>query len=224
MQKVLKKVFDRSLFFIVPYLIILAGSCIVMLIYSKSTIHIWFNSHHDGFWDVFFSKITFLGDGMFVIGVTVFLLFFRFGNSLLAGITYAVSSLIVQISKRFIFEGMPRPKLYFEGKYSLHFVDGVDIYLRNSFPSGHSASVFALFLSLALITRYPFIKIFLLGLAVIVSYSRIYLSQHFLIDVSAGSLIGVLTTLIYYYYHLKYHQSWMDESLISIINTRKKEK
>jgi len=35
--------------------------------------------------------------------------------------------------------------------------------------------------------------------AILVAYSRIYLSQHFLTDVLAGSLIGVSIAMIVYY-------------------------
>jgi membrane-associated phospholipid phosphatase len=36
-------------------------------------------------------------------------------------------------------------------------------------------------------------------IAIITAYSRIYLSQHFLQDVVAGSLLGVITSSVIYY-------------------------
>jgi membrane-associated phospholipid phosphatase len=41
--------------------------------------------------------------------------------------------------------------------------------------------------------------ILLLLIAIITAYSRIYLSQHFLQDVVAGSVLGVITSSVIYY-------------------------
>jgi membrane-associated phospholipid phosphatase len=63
-----------------------------------------------------------------------------------------------------------------------------------------------------------FYKVLLLILALLTGYSRIYLSQHFLEDVYAGSIIGVSTTfLVYYFVHKKEHD-WMDGSIVNFFN------
>jgi len=160
-----------------------------------------------------FAHITLCGDGIFVILVALCLLFYRVGYSILIISTYALTSVIVQILKKIFFAGAPRPKLYFQGLYDLHFVQGVNVHSINSFPSGHAASAFALFLCLALITRYQILRIVFLFLAIFVAYSRIYLSQHFLVDIVVGSLIGIIIVIVYYYFHKKIKGEWINKPL-----------
>jgi len=55
-------------------------------------------------------------------------------------------------------------------------------------------------------------------LAVLVGYSRIYLSQHFLFDVYFGALFGVISAFIIIFMMQKFNQEWLDKSLVKIIN------
>jgi membrane-associated phospholipid phosphatase len=116
----------------------------------------------------------------------------------------------VQILKRIVFADYPRPAGYFQDTVQLHLVEGVRLLYGHSFPSGHSASAFALFLTLSVLSRNRFIQVISFVLACAVAYSRVYLSQHFLSDILAGSLIGVIGTLglytVFYKKDLKWHQ------------------
>jgi membrane-associated phospholipid phosphatase len=216
MNNILKK----TGFFIYPYIVLLAYSIFLLLSFTKAEIHIWSNTHNSAFLDIFFKNITFFGNGFFVILIGLAMLFYRFRYSLMIFTTYAVSGLIAQILKRFIFPGILRPKIYFQGIYDLHIVKGVEVLSSNSFPSGHSASAFALFLCLASITRNNILKMLFLLIAVIVAYSRIYLSQHFFIDVVTGSFIGILVTFSYMFFENSLYKDWMETSLSSLINKR----
>jgi len=67
----------------------------------------------------------------------------------------------------------------------------------NSFPSGHTVTAFSAAVVLSYVSvnkRYGFI--FLL-LAIGVAYSRMYLSQHFFEDVTAGSILGTFSTIMW---------------------------
>lgn len=61
---------------------------------------------------------------------------------------------------------------------------------KYSFPSGHSITAFAVALSLGLF--YPELMGYLLTVAFLIASSRIILGMHFLSDVIAGSVIGIL--------------------------------
>lgn len=65
-----------------------------------------------------------------------------------------------------------------------------------SFPSGHSFTVFALGVLLAL--RHPWTAPWALGLATLIACSRIAVGVHFPIDVIAGALLGSLTGYLFY--------------------------
>ena len=61
----------------------------------------------------------------------------------------------------------------------------------NSFPSGHTTAAFAFFCALSILARkHPLLQSLFFLLAAGVAYSRMYLSQHFLADVLAGSLLA----------------------------------
>lgn len=204
------KVLKNNLFFLVPCLIVSLVTGLALAIYSKSDIHIWLNSHNSGFFDWVFSHVTILGDGIFVICIAVILVFYSLRSSVFLLTAYLSTGLVVQILKRVIFADYQRPVKYFHDTVQLHLIDGVRLLNGHSFPSGHSASAFALFLSIAMITRNRFLKLACFILACTVAYSRVYLSQHFLVDIFAGSLIGVIGTLALYpvFYHKdhKWHQ------------------
>jgi len=80
----------------------------------------------------------------------------------------------------------PHPAFDVRTSYFLRFVPSD----RFSFPSGHSANAFALATVLALTS--PWMATPALALAASVAASRVVLGLHFLSDVVAGSLLGVL--------------------------------
>jgi membrane-associated phospholipid phosphatase len=199
----IKRIINESRYFLYPYIFVLTASLTLLLYYSKSEIHIWINSHNNIFFDFFFSKITYLGDGITAVIICLLLLFYRIRYSIFTFFAYAFSGIIVQILKHTIFSGSIRPVKYFLGKYALHLVDGVKMYSMDSFPSGHSATAFAVFLFLALLTRKRLWQITFFILACLIAYSRMYLSQHFLVDITVGSVIGVLISLTLFFYNQK---------------------
>jgi membrane-associated phospholipid phosphatase len=84
-------------------------------------------------------------------------------------------------------------------KAPLHIVDMSELYIHNSFPSGHSTQAFAIFICLSLFVRNHLNKLLFLGIAILVAFSRVYLSQHWLVDITVGSIIGSLTAMVLYY-------------------------
>lgn len=66
--------------------------------------------------------------------------------------------------------------------------------LTYSFPSGHTASSFAV--SAIFVMTYSYVSIIILILALIISFSRIYLRVHYTSDVLFGGIIGFLCGII----------------------------
>jgi membrane-associated phospholipid phosphatase len=151
--------------------------------------------------------------------VVIILLAIKYKYAFIVGISNIISALITQTLKQTVFAHAVRPKKFFEGIHDLYFVPGVENYLYNSFPSGHSTCAFSLYFALALLVKNKILKLLFFIVALLIGYSRIYLSQHFFEDVYAGSIIGVTTTIIVYYFIQNFIQknnnSWIEQSLIT---------
>jgi membrane-associated phospholipid phosphatase len=151
--------------------------------------------------DSFFRYMTHIGDGLFYILIVLLLALVSYRKAAIALACYALSSLIAQLLKKLVFADALRPKAFFENSnYAIHMVEGVTLHSYNSFPSGHATSAFSLFCLLSILTKNKTLGYVWFCLALIASYSRVYLSQHFFGDIYAGSFIGVVVTVAVYYW------------------------
>ncbi len=170
--------------------------------FSQIEISLWVNGLHSQLLDMICKYGTYAGDGLFTIIVGLFI--FKFNPRLACCIilAYLVSAGLTQVLKHAVFYDLKRPGFHLEGQgiYNVHFIDGVEMNYENSFPSGHATSAFALFITLALFFESPSFKILALLTALFISFTRIYLLQHFLIDTIAGSVIGAATAFMVYFF------------------------
>ncbi|HET6243642.1 MAG: phosphatase PAP2 family protein [Bacteroidetes bacterium] len=190
----------KNRYFFIPYFIFLIVGFVLVNSFTKGEIHITINQYHNSFSDIFFKYATFIGEGLFASLVILVLAFYRFRDSLLVLSAIILSSIIAQFLKKIVFSDIVRPKAYFEGVSKLHFVEGVEVHSLFSFPSGHATLSFTLLACMAFIVKNNGIKTMLLILAIIASWSRIHLSQHFFIDVYFGSLLGVSCSLLTFWF------------------------
>jgi membrane-associated phospholipid phosphatase len=207
---------QNSAFFI-PYLIFLVISSIALMVYGKADTHLYLNGIHSTALDVFFKYYTHTGNGIFATCFTLALCFVKFRYAIISAVSTTLSGIIVQILKILVFKDALRPVLYFKTLYGkmvqIHTVSGATPGNLYSFPSGHSATAFAVFLLLAIIIGKPWLKFVLFILAFFSAFSRVYLSWHFLGDTMVGSLIGVTITLMFYTILSKSKKAWLDKSI-----------
>lgn len=204
--------FSAGNVFFALYAVFFVGIAIVLILFSKAELHLYLNKLHNPFLDSFFFYVTQLGHGLFVMFVVVILLFFRYRYALGVFITFALSGIIAQLIKHIA--NVPRPVKYFEHIADLHLVEGVKMLTSHSFPSGHAASAFALCLSLAIMLKNRVWQVLMFLLAMTIAYSRVYLSQHFMVDIWVGSAIGILVGAFYWYLDQKLQWQWLDDSLL----------
>ncbi len=185
------------------FLVILCSGLALLPFYDKGAIELKINHFHHPILDVFFANITHLGDGLILIIPIVFFIFNKYCYLLLLAISSLIHLVLVHIAKKWVFHGMPRPAEFFKD-IPFYEVPGVELHQWGSFPSGHTTTAFMLatFLYLVLPKKMK-IHWLLMGIAFLVGFSRVYLMQHFLMDVWAGALLGIFSSLISYFIVLK---------------------
>ena len=185
--------------------------------YPKLELHMMLNSWHTETQDTFFKYYSMLAEWPLYIVALLPLFWKRIEMTIFFAASEIVGGCIAQILKHtFCFE---RPVSVFEKCHNmvLPLVQGVDMHHSNSFPSGHASTFFVFFTCCAIILAYEHQQrtreystkqwclihlsmSVLLVLAALGAYSRVYLSQHFLLDISVGSIIGFVTPCLIFYF------------------------
>jgi membrane-associated phospholipid phosphatase len=199
-----------SRFTCVAYMVvaILLVGCSVLI--AKGEDVLWINHNHTPFLDRFMVFITQLGAGFLFLPLIVALLFVRFRYAVLTALVWIGHGVVCAILKRGIFGPVKRPVALLDNNL-LYFVPDVDVHSFFSFPSGHTATMFCFAFLLSLLIKKRWATVGFLLIALIVGYSRIYLLQHFLIDVAWGAVIGVLFTyFVWHYFETAKLPKWMD--------------
>lgn len=204
------------------YVIILATLFSSSLLIEKGQCVLFINGLHSPFLDWFMPVVTNLGDGLIFIPIIIALLFIRFQYCIMALIIMASSGILSSIFKRILFPGAERPRKFLDNSL-LHFVPGVDVHGSNSFPSGHTVTAFCAALFITLLVENRIIGMLCLIAAMFVAFSRIYLLQHFLIDVAAGAVIGCFTTYtVWQIFENNRKPGWMKRRVTIDINLKSK--
>ena len=199
--------------FLVPTIVLALVLGTTLLVVPKAELHLTLCQPHTRFWDAVIPVFTNLVDWLPYLCV-VLQLFYRAGWATFLASNLLLSTLIVQPIKHIVCA--PRPLIWFAENMpdvTLPLVEGVKMNLWLSFPSGHTTTFFVLFFSLSIILYAENIKgknilSFLCFLcASFGAYTRIYLSQHFALDIFAGILIAVCSTLVLYFFLVKRTQN-----------------
>ena len=195
--------------FLVPTLVLALVLGIALLITPKAELHLALCQPHTTGLDTIVPIITNLVDWLPYLCV-ILLLFYRAGWATFLASNLLLSTIIVQPIKHIV--SAPRPLTWFAENMpniSLPLVEGVRMNHWLSFPSGHTTTFFVLFYSLSIIlcaenvTGKMILSFLCFLCASFGAYTRIYLSQHFALDIFAGILIALFSTLSLYFFLVK---------------------
>ena len=188
--------------------IILVTGIIVIISYFffDRDIALFFNEVVTKDMTIFLNILTTLGraDLYIVLSLIIFLIYRKkdmFYKKLSLSILWSViaSGVVVNILKVFFARHRPLA-LFNDNLYGLTWFDRG--YIVTSFPSGHTTTVFSVFILLILI--FPRYKVWFLVVAMIIASTRVVLAAHYLSDVVAGGLLGSFVAyFIYKKYYLK---------------------
>lgn len=195
--------------FLVPTLVLALVLGIALLITPKAELHLALCQPHTTGLDTIIPIITNLVDWLPYLCV-ILLLFYRVGWATFLASNLLLSTIIVQPIKHIVCA--PRPLTWFAENMpdvTLPLVEGVRMNHWLSFPSGHTTTFFVLFYSLSIIlcaenvTGKMILSFLCFLCASFGAYTRIYLSQHFALDIFAGILIALFSTLSLYFFLVK---------------------
>ena len=191
----MKKLFSSIFFWIILLFWILGFILITNT--DQLELHKKLNGFNSSILDSIVPYATNVGDGFFAIALVVILFFVNKKYSLILLLSFLISSGIAQFLKHVVFPNVMRPIHYFQNDACFHLVKGVIMHSQNSFPSGHATTCFAIFTTLVLFWKENLrLQAIFAICAILFALTRVYLSQHFLEDVLAGSFIGTFTALV----------------------------
>ena len=239
------KALKQNIVFLSLSLMLIIALGLAILCIPKGELHLLLCDRHSPARDVFYSHITDLAATFPYIVCALILVFGRIGDGVFGFTAMFTSGLVTQFCKRientprpltWFAENMP--------DVQLPLTEGVDMNLWYSFPSGHATSFFALAFFLSIVTtKYlsakqsnsvsgltakqsnsisgltgvaGLLQIVLVLFAALGCYSRLYLSQHFAIDILVGIVIGIVVTgLIYLLFSCFEDKKWYNYHLFS---------
>ena len=198
----MKDFFKNNFSFYLLYILVISFCTYYLLSFDKIELHQKINSVvGNSFVDSFYKYFTHLGDGLFAIVIGIIFLFVNMKSGLYILLAHALSGTTTALLKTYVYS-YDRPHFvfgYYHKLIKIKFIDGVEMIGQNSFPSGHATTAFAIYTCMALLCDNKYLKIGFLIIAVNAAYSRTYLSQHWLVDIYAGSLIGIsIATVLYF--------------------------
>ncbi|MDT0608591.1 phosphatase PAP2 family protein [Croceitalea rosinachiae] len=192
--------FFVAFFLLMPFLFI-----------SKLDLMVVVNTSRTPFFDVFFAKSSALGNAITVAFVIFLVLLFRLKWLAVFLLGFITQVVIVLLLKKGLFAGELRPYLFFRMNGlldSVVMIEGLKMRYVNTFPSGHTATIFFLVSFFALLARNRVASWVLLCVGLTVGFSRIYLFQHWYADVYFGMLFGTFSSIIAYLVVKKYPKQW----------------
>lgn len=152
-----------------------------------------------------FKGITFFGDGLVLAVFVVFIIVFQKRIKALNQndayellVASLLMFLIVSVMKNVFLFGIPRPIKFFEPLPENWRPEDFNLRFNRfrSFPSGHSATIAVMGFFILQHLNSKVLRVLLFFFVLLVGYSRMFLFQHFVIDVVCGLLLGLSCVLL----------------------------
>jgi membrane-associated phospholipid phosphatase len=170
-------------------IILLASSAVL----GRIPVFLFLNRDFGTIADTVLLGFTYLAEGWIWIPYLIIVGWFFKKDKAIIVYSFAISTLLTQIPKLLLLSHITRPIASGIAPNLIHTVKGVVMHQLNSFPSGHTATAFTIFLLTIYLLNQT--KLILIGLlyAMLCGYSRVYLGQHFPMDVGGGIIVAIAT-------------------------------
>ncbi len=145
--------------------------------------------------DIFFSNFTKLAEVFPWLVALIFVLIYRKEFLVFLVCVFLISTILSQGIKN-ILPIQARPTKAIINLSQVHTVQGVQLHSVFSFPSGHTTTAFTIFLFFVLVFNKKWIVYAGFFYALLIGYSRIYLAQHFPVDIAGGMVCAIITLYV----------------------------
>ncbi len=195
---------NRKQFLLIFYVWVLACMATLIVI-EKGDENLWMQSNRTDLLNSVFAGITKVGEWVPISILGIYLLARHRSKFFAAAIAFLISDLVMMSLKKWI--NAPRPLACFGNEF-LCSPSVVEPLYHHSMPSGHTFTAFfvASIIGLNFNLKIHY-QILCLLLAILVGLSRVYLACHFLEDVFAGSILGVIGGLLSVYLSHKFFEN-----------------
>jgi membrane-associated phospholipid phosphatase len=171
------------------------------------------NGMHNPVLDYFFKYLTMIGEWLGILVCAVVILIKRKWKWFVPLATLnIVAGIISYLLKHHVFMNSFRPRKVLNNDSLIHFVEGVSVNTDFSYPSGHTLTIMAVSCFMAMVLRHHLgAQIAVLVFCLLAAISRVYLFQHFYIDIASSIFIGISVNglLLYFFrsYFVDNHQT-----------------
>ncbi|MBP5723259.1 MAG: phosphatase PAP2 family protein [Bacteroidales bacterium] len=196
MQSV-KDFLTKNYFSYCVYVFLLVG-LIPLTLFSKPFLNLLVNEHIAGeLLDPFFIAYSQVFEGWCVVIIAMVLIFVSKKKLLMFVVAGLLCCAITLLLKDIVIGNMPRPTKFLPLDSFKHLLADISIYEKQySFPSGHSTLAFSLMALFSASARKNIWCVIFFFVALFAAFSRIYLLQHFFVDVYAGACIGTAISVL----------------------------
>lgn len=193
--------YRRRLLYIVWLISLIIGTVIVLNT-NKGDAILYLNGFYNQWTVPIFSFFTRMGEWAgFLVPFVYFMIFKPIKYQVGFVFVGLLTLILVYFFKHIVYPDTLRPIVFFElNNIELLNRSNIPLNRKHTFPSGHTTAGFAYFFYAALCAKHRFFTMTFFGMAFLIGFSRIFLAQHFVIDVVAGSTLGVaIATGVYFF-------------------------
>jgi len=199
-QHNIKDFLTKNYFAYLFYAFLLVG-IFPLLLLTKYHINVFINEHIANYTlDPFFILYSQIFEGWAIIFVVIALAFFSKRKMAYFTISAALAGIFIYVLKDFVFGNVPRPTKLLPIETISHILEDKTVYKENySFPSGHTTFAFAVMSICSLLTKKQWCCVVFFLVAIGAAFSRLYLLQHYFVDIYCGAILGFSIALFTFY-------------------------
>jgi len=182
--------------FLYSFAVFLSLGMVVFLTTKHGDVVLFINAYSSERWDALMLLLTDLGLGTVAAGVMAVLLFWKVRFGLTGLVSLGLVGIFTNLGKKMLFAERARPFNYFYYDDFHRFIYTAELNYHYSFPSGHSMTIFAVMSLFAVLAGKRWAGVVFFLAALVIGFTRIYLLQHFFLDVYVGAILGVISTIL----------------------------